>query len=243
MAGIIALVVALFLLLVVTRLATTALVLTGLSEEAARFQALSAFTGTGFTTGEAEGVVRHPVRRRIVMGLMVLHNVGLVTVAVSLVLTFRAGASTLDWLTKLGWLAVAAGVVFLVARSRLIKRQLSRGMNWALRRWTDLDTRDYVSLLNLAGQYTVREMAVQPGDVLAGKCLKDCRLPDAGITVLGITRSGGGYVGVPTGQTEVLAGDVLVLYGHADALAELDARRACPPGPPDGEVAAEQTQS
>jgi len=136
MIGIITLVVALFLLLVVMRLATTALVLTGLSQEAAQFQALSAFSGTGFTTGEAEGVVRHPVRRRIVMGLMVLHYFGLVTVAVSLVLTFQAAGTTQDWLTKLGWLAAAAAGVLLTARSKFIERQLSR----AGRTWTPATT-------------------------------------------------------------------------------------------------------
>ncbi len=244
--AIIALVVVLLLVLGITRLATAALVLTGLSEEAAHFQALSAFTGTGFTTGEAEGVVRHPVRRRIVMGLMILHSVGLVAIIVPLVQTFRdtprGAPGHMSWLARMGWLAVAVGLVFLVARSRIVDRQLSRVMNWMLKRWTDLDTRDYVSLLDLAGQYTVREMAVEPGDWLAGKCLKDCRLPDAGITVLGITRGAGAYVGVPTGQTQVNAGDVLVLYGHADALAELDKRRACPPSAsqapdaPDGEA-------
>lgn len=54
--------------LVITRIATLAFVLTGMSTEAARFQARSALTGTGFTTGESEAVVNHPVRRRIVMG-------------------------------------------------------------------------------------------------------------------------------------------------------------------------------
>ena len=49
--------------LFVTQLATIALTYTGLSLEAARFQARSAFTGTGFTTSEAENVVDHPVRR------------------------------------------------------------------------------------------------------------------------------------------------------------------------------------
>jgi Trk K+ transport system NAD-binding subunit len=125
---------------------------------------------------------------------------------------------------------VGAGVFALVANSKFIERQLARAINWALRRWTDLDTRDYVSLLDLAGKYTVREMQVEEGDWLAGKTLKTCRLPDAGITVLGITRGTGGYVGVPTAETLVSARDVLVLYGHADALAELDKRRAGPPG-------------
>jgi Trk-type K+ transport system membrane component len=51
--GIIALFTVLALSLFITRLATTALAATGLSWQAARFQARSAFTGTGFTTSEA----------------------------------------------------------------------------------------------------------------------------------------------------------------------------------------------
>jgi len=58
--------------LLITRVATVAFVLTGMSQEAARFQARSALTGTGFTTTESESVVGHPVRRRIVMALMLL---------------------------------------------------------------------------------------------------------------------------------------------------------------------------
>ena len=42
--------------IVITRIATIALVQTGLARESARFQARSALTGVGFTTGEAERV-------------------------------------------------------------------------------------------------------------------------------------------------------------------------------------------
>jgi len=58
--GIIALLTVLALSLVVTRIATVALAATGLSREAAQLQARSAFTGTGFTTAEAEKVVDLP---------------------------------------------------------------------------------------------------------------------------------------------------------------------------------------
>ena len=71
----------------IVRIATVALTLTGMDEEKARFQALSAFTGTGFTTTEAEIVVKHPVRRKIVMTLMVLGNAGLASVIASLILS------------------------------------------------------------------------------------------------------------------------------------------------------------
>jgi Trk-type K+ transport system membrane component len=71
----------------VMRVASVALRLTGLSDDVARFQALSAFTGTGFTTREAESIVNYPVRRRIVSSLMIVGNLGLVTVLATLVVS------------------------------------------------------------------------------------------------------------------------------------------------------------
>ncbi len=74
--------------LVITRVATVALSLTGMSREAARFQARSAFFGVGFTTTEAESVMGHPVRRRIVMLLMVIGSAGIAGVIASVVVSF-----------------------------------------------------------------------------------------------------------------------------------------------------------
>ncbi len=47
---------------------------------------------------------------------------------------------------------------------------------------------------------------------------------DEGITVLGIHRADGDYDGVPRGETEIEAGDRLILYGRGDDLSELDER-------------------
>src|SRR5690606_36218305 len=78
----------------VTRIAAMALMFTGLSREAANFQARSAFTGVGYTTREAEGMVNHPVRRQIVMHLMLLGNIGVATVVATLMVSFTAAAGT-----------------------------------------------------------------------------------------------------------------------------------------------------
>lgn len=88
MFAVISLLVVLTLSLLITRIATVALTHTGLSRDSARFQARSAFTGVGFTTTESEKVVNHPVRRRILMMLMLLGNAGIVTVVASFMLTF-----------------------------------------------------------------------------------------------------------------------------------------------------------
>jgi Trk-type K+ transport system membrane component len=47
-------VIVMLLFLIVTRVTTVVLTLTGMSRGSARFQARSAFSGVGFTTSEAE---------------------------------------------------------------------------------------------------------------------------------------------------------------------------------------------
>jgi hypothetical protein len=89
--------------LLVVRLGTTALVLTGLERDTSEFQAYSAFFGVGFTTRESEHVVNHPVRRRIVQHLILAGQVGLTSVIVPLVVTFvniksmRGSQSGREW--------------------------------------------------------------------------------------------------------------------------------------------------
>jgi hypothetical protein len=105
--GIIAFLTVLSLSLIVTRIAAIALTYTGLSCQAASFQARSAFTGTGFTTREAEKVVDHPVRRRIIMLLMVVRSAGMVIIVISLIFSF-ADRGDVSRLTRLGWLVGGA---------------------------------------------------------------------------------------------------------------------------------------
>ena len=223
--GVIAAITVLALSLIITRLATSALALTGLSHEAARFQARSAFTGTGFTTSEAEKVVDHPVRRRIILLLMTARSAGLVTIIITLILSFGTGAGRSQLLRLLG-LAGGVAVLWLISGSKQVDRYLERIIERALARWTDLDTRDYAGLLKLSGEYTVKEIRVREEDWLAGRKLKDCRLAQEGVTVLGLYRSDGTYVGAPKGETEIYDDNTLILYGRAKPLKELDKRRA-----------------
>jgi hypothetical protein len=58
--------------------------LTGLSREQATFQALSCFTGTGFTTKESELITRNCQRRKIAFIIMIMGNVGSVTLIATL---------------------------------------------------------------------------------------------------------------------------------------------------------------
>src|SRR5918912_450068 len=96
--------------MLITRVATVALALTGMSRESARFQARSAYLGVGFTTAEAESVVNHPVRRRIISALIFTGNAGVVTVVATLFIGFGAHSSG----ALAGKLGIAAGAVVLI---------------------------------------------------------------------------------------------------------------------------------
>ncbi|HWB70637.1 MAG TPA: TrkA C-terminal domain-containing protein [Egibacteraceae bacterium] len=212
--------------MLITRVATVALTVTGLSRQSARFQARSALSGVGFTTSEAEHVVNHPVRRRIVMLLMLLGNVGIVAAVASLMGTFIGAAG--PGRMALRGMVLLAGLMGLLwaAKSRWVDRRMSGVIRWMVRRITDLDVRDYPGMLHLSGDYAVVEMKVEQGDWLADRTLAEVDLPEEGVLVLGIVRADGSYIGAPTGATRLFTDDNLLLYGRAPVLTDLAERRA-----------------
>ena len=226
MAAIFSLLVVIVLSLIVVRVASVALVLTGLSQQLARFQARSAFTGTGFTTSETEKVVQHPVRRRIIMLLMLLGNAGFIGAMSSLIVGFTSVQDRQTAWLRMGALAAGLTIVWLIARSKWVDRRLSRIIAWALKRYTNLEVRDYAGLLHLGNDYAVVELQVQPGDWIAGRSLAELRLNLEGVLVLGIERADGSYVGAPRGESRPAANDIVLLYGPRDVLQKLDKRRA-----------------
>lgn len=211
--------------ILVTRIATIALIHTGMTREAARFQARSAFTGTGFSTRESEQVTNHPVRRRIVMLLMLSGNAGIVTIVSSLILSFIGPSEIGSLGIKLAILLGGLAFLWFVANSKWVDRHLSRVIDRLLRKYSSLDVRDYSSLMHLAGDYRLVELKVTAEDWLANRTLKDAELRDEGIIVLGVRRESGTYIGGPNGDTTVFPGDVLLVYGRIRSIEELDNRR------------------
>ena len=209
-----------------TRIASIALMHTGLSKQLARFQARSAFTGVGFTTNEAEKIVNHPVRRKIVMTLMLLGNAGIISVIASLLLTFvDTGEGELPLIYRLLILVVSIFILWLLSTSKVVDLYLSRVISRALAKYTDVNVRDYAGLLHLSKDYGISELLVEKNDWIAHRNLKEASLRDEGINVLGIKRSNGTYIGVPTGDTEIFPGDLLILYGSNANLRDLDERQ------------------
>ncbi len=216
--------------LVVTRAATIALTATGMSREAARFQARSAFSGAGFTTTESESVVRHPVRRRIIMWLMLAGSAGIVAVIASVVLAATEVSDDTSAIVRVAFVCISILLIWWASRTRWVDERITRLATIALRRWTDLEVHDYAALLHVGGEYIVTELTVDGGGWLAGRDLASLSLRDEGIVLLGIERVDGNYFGVPRGDTRIDAGDVLVLYGRVESIAGLDQRPSGPGG-------------
>ncbi len=225
--GIIALPAVLLVGLLITRVATVMLTFTGLSRDLAWFQARSAFSCCGFTTREAERIAEHPVRRRIIMFLMLMGN-GTVVLAITSLVPFvirLSEAETGSLFSSLFIFGASLFLLWVLAASKWVDRRLFRLIGWALRTFTRLDVRDYHGLLHLSEGFTVLEVPVKADHGATGSNLMQLRLADEGIQVLGIQRVNGAYVGTPTGETYVRSGDTLLLYGREDLLQALDQRR------------------
>lgn len=212
--------------LIVARLGTMALVATGMPVEIARFQARSALTGVGYTTSESESIVGHPVRRRIVLWLMVIGNAGFVTLVASVMLPFVTSGGTGDTLTRLGLMIAGLTMISFITRSSAFQRGLTALATRLLNRFSDLELRDLHHLMRLSNQYAITELAVEPEDWLAGRTLSELELPSEGVLLLAIQRSNGEFIGAPRGSTVIRADDTVFLYGHVSALSDLDNRPA-----------------
>ena len=226
MYGILLLVLVAVLSLLVTRVATVALTVTGMTRESARFQARSALTGAGFTTSESEMVVNHPIRRRIVMALMLLGSVGLVTGVAGMLAGFIGAEGAAERSGRAVLLTAGLGLVYLLSLSSWVDQRLSRLIMRSLNRYTALEVQDFARLLHLAGDYSVKEVAVEPGNWLADRPLGELRVKDEGVIALGVVRSDGRYLGAPGKDTVIAAGDTVILYGRDAVLVELCGRPA-----------------
>lgn len=213
MSSIIALLVIAFVSLLVVRVGSTALMMTGLSWDAASFQSYSAFFGVGFTTKEAELVVNHPVRRRIIRDLILAGNVGLTSALATLIVTLLQGRTEGDTFKMLAWLAGGLVTLFFIARMTWVQKALDHVIQHTLERAGLVRALDYELLLRIQHGYVVSEIEVLPDTPLAGRTLKETRPWDRGVVVLAISRDGETCPGIPSRDDQIRAGDVLTVYG------------------------------
>lgn len=209
----------------ITKIAAIALTHTGLSTESAKFQARSAYTGTGLSTLETENIMNHPVRRKIVYNLMLIGNAGIVTVMSSLILTFILPETVASKLYGLLIVVVGMVVLWFAVKSNWVDRGLSRVINKMLKRYTKLEIHDFAAVLHLKDDYSISEAQVDDDGWMCFRTLQQLNLREEGITVLGVDRKGKGYFGSPSGNFEMLPGDIVTLYGKIEGIKSLYNRK------------------
>jgi hypothetical protein len=213
----------------VVRAGAVALTMTGLSPDVARFQALSAFTGTGFTTQEAETVVGHPARRNIISLVMLLGNAGLFSALAAVILSFSQ-ASDDQLLLRIVGTILGLSLLLLLSNVRFLNRILNSVLQRIFSGFSTLRIRDYEELLRVDKGYAISHVTVEPGTWLQDQTLRDLAMISEGILVLSVERASGVTLGTPGPKTRLHAGDLLLVYGRELDLEGLTVRPAGPAG-------------
>ncbi|MEP5759024.1 MAG: hypothetical protein ABJ327_06900 [Litoreibacter sp.] len=193
--------------LFVVRLGGTALRLTGMPLDAARFQSISALTGTGFTTQEAETAMHHPLRRRVLIGLMFAGHLGVVSLASTVILavsTAEEGAALWTILYMFFAILTICTIAMSETFDRIICGFIASAFKWL--GWFEAEP--HLIIAELPDGSQIAEHTSQH--------LCRVEVPRLDITILRKNDTEPGE-----GQLELNSGDTLLCFGTALAQEEL----------------------
>jgi hypothetical protein len=108
--------------------------LTGLRVEVSRFQVISMMTGTGFTTGESELILGHPIRRKLATFLILFGAFSLAVIISSISQFLSEGLSA----NKIFSGAGAVLAVFAVLKMESVRRKLDKVFNREMKQLIEL---------------------------------------------------------------------------------------------------------
>jgi hypothetical protein len=226
---------------VVVRIGAIAFHLTGLEWSMAKFQALSCFTSTGFTTKEAELVTANRQRRRIASILIVLGHAGLVTMIATFANTIQPAAEGLSipflpavipsrllpWI-NLAIIVVAIYVLFKLFTNTKFVRRVTNALRERLVRTDIIQRVSFEELAVATGGYGVSKIQVCKDSPVLDKTLIESKLRSLGITVLAIVRAGE-TIANPTADARIVLGDELVCFGKLDEIRDRVCTMSEPP--------------
>ncbi|MCB2130894.1 MAG: hypothetical protein KDE03_17955 [Rhodobacteraceae bacterium] len=141
----------------IVRVAGVVLEHSGIPRPVARMQAMSALSGTGFTTTESELLLQTPERRKVLVLLMVAGSLGLGSVVATLVLGIFGISETPHGLLLQGvsLLAAALFVRFILFTKRADRFICNLAVHWLERQGSGMTA--YLVLQRLGDDATVAE--------------------------------------------------------------------------------------
>jgi len=203
--------------------------LTGLKWHIARFQSLSCFTNTGFTTKEAGLITMDPQRRRIATILMVLGHAGFI----ALVAAFAGSLNSQDTfisglkipfinlifpsrLVPLGnvlFMVICAYLIYKIFTHDKFARALGNIIKGRILKRRIIKPVFFEELIVATGGYGILKIKVQKNSSLIDKSLSRANLiKSCNVEVLAIDRDEQA-IPFPPEDTKVLLGDELICYG------------------------------
>jgi len=217
---------------IVVRIGAIAFQLTGLEWSLAKFQALSCFTATGFTTKEAELITSNPRRRRIASVLIVLGHAGLVTMIATFANSLRPPAiasklsipflpfdipeRVLPWI-NLTLMTVAIYIIYKVFTNTKFARRLTNVLRARIVKREIIKPVSCEELIVATGGYGVSKIKIRQGHPVLGKALSESELRRDDITVLAIIRADR-TIPNPLADTKILSGDELICFGKLGSI-------------------------
>ncbi|MFH1378576.1 MAG: TrkA C-terminal domain-containing protein [Planctomycetota bacterium] len=221
-ASLIALLVIMTISMTIVKIGAIMLRMTGLDDATAGFQALSAFTGTGFTTQASEMIVRHESRRRVIRWLMILGNAGMAVGVASLLGFFTTkiaaeGSDFLDVITR--YIILIASCVLYIALlvNKSINRRLDKYIAKRLSRYENLQYDELEHLLSIGKDASIVSLEVNDKHPIASRSLRNLGLPKYGILVLSVHRDNT-ITAIPDADFVILPGDRVVCFGRVDTM-------------------------
>jgi hypothetical protein len=182
-----------------------ALEATGMERSKALFQALSALSGTGFTTRAAEDIVEHPKRRRIVSWLIFFGCVGITAFLFLMILYVRAGLAA----PSATFIGITVGIVavFVILIWAGVIRFITNGILWLFRK-----APVNVEILHQSDDYGVARIKIGEKDKV-GLTIGSYKKRD--LVVLAIERDGK-VIASPKDTDALQMGDYLLCYGKVE---------------------------
>jgi len=187
-----------------------ALEIAGVERCKARFQALSALSGTGFTTQESELVAIQPKCRRVVIWLITLGKLGIAGLIILAVVYARAGFSTPVWHSIT--MAALALAVFLLLKAGLGEYITSKAVNiFRVREESPYSLAG--GILHEKNEYGVARVWLSSRARAINMTIRDTGFDTYGITVLAIERRDK-VIKFPDSSEFLQPGDYILCYGN-----------------------------
>ena len=186
-------------------------------DKKARFQALSAFTMTGFTTKGAELVTRNPRRRTIVTWLMILGNAGLITFIVTATSSLASTIGGSGIAIGLVLLIASVVLIYLVARYTPVTKIWGRFVEKRLINSDFFEEGVSEDLLHLSEGYGLVKIFVTKGLLLLGRTLFEANIPENAFWVVGIER-GKHWISLPKSHEKIEEKNRLIVYDNIDQM-------------------------